>query len=141
MPVPGSAAGPLCHLAMWFRQGCQGRNTQGPAMRTTRPSARRRLVTPLLFCALALCTAPRPSRSAPEPAAPPVLASAPRPAAEAPKHMTVPEGFHVTLFAGEPDVVQPIAFGTDDRGRLWVAECLSYPNWDQTGALTGPDRI
>ena len=35
--------------------------------------------------------------------------------------MTVPEGFTVTLFAGEPDVCQPIAFCLDDRGRLWVA--------------------
>ena len=41
--------------------------------------------------------------------------------------MTVPEGFRVTLFAGEPDVVQPIAFAIDDRGRLWVAEAYSYP--------------
>src|SRR5207248_11500440 len=41
--------------------------------------------------------------------------------------MTVPEGFTVQLFAGEPDVVQPIAFCLDDRGRLWVAEALSYP--------------
>ena len=41
--------------------------------------------------------------------------------------MTVPEGFKVTLFAGEPDVVQPIAQAFDDRGRLWVAEAYSYP--------------
>jgi putative membrane-bound dehydrogenase-like protein len=41
--------------------------------------------------------------------------------------MTVPEGFDVTLFAGEPDVRQPIAFCIDDRGRLWVAEAYSYP--------------
>jgi putative membrane-bound dehydrogenase-like protein len=41
--------------------------------------------------------------------------------------MTVPEGFRVQLFAGEPDVVQPIAFCLDDRGRLWVAEAYSYP--------------
>jgi putative membrane-bound dehydrogenase-like protein len=41
--------------------------------------------------------------------------------------MTVPEGFKVTLFAGEPDVVQPIAFTIDDRGRLWVAEAMVYP--------------
>src|SRR5216684_4259260 len=33
----------------------------------------------------------------------------PFPAAEAAGHMTVPDGFKVTLFAGEPDVVQPIA--------------------------------
>ena len=46
----------------------------------------------------------------------------PFPPAEAARHMTVPAGFHVTLFAGEPDLVQPIAFTFDDRGRLWVAE-------------------
>ncbi len=34
----------------------------------------------------------------------------------------MPEGFKVKLFAGEPDVQQPIAFCFDDRGRLWVAE-------------------
>ncbi|HEY2840290.1 MAG TPA: PVC-type heme-binding CxxCH protein [Pirellulales bacterium] len=48
-------------------------------------------------------------------------------AAEAAKAMTVPEGFHVTLFAGEPDVAQPISQAIDDRGRLWVAEAYSYP--------------
>jgi putative membrane-bound dehydrogenase-like protein len=41
--------------------------------------------------------------------------------------MTVPEGFDVKLFAGEPDVRQPIALCLDDRGRLWVAEAYSYP--------------
>ncbi len=48
----------------------------------------------------------------------------PTAAAEA---MTVPEGFEVTLFVGEPDVHQPIAFTFDDRGRLWVAEAYAYP--------------
>ena len=46
---------------------------------------------------------------------------------EAARAMTVPPGFTVTLFAGEPDVVQPIAMAIDDRGRLWVAEAYSYP--------------
>jgi putative membrane-bound dehydrogenase-like protein len=46
---------------------------------------------------------------------------------EAAKAMTVPEGFKVTAFAGEPDVMQPIAMTIDDRGRLWVAEAYSYP--------------
>jgi putative membrane-bound dehydrogenase-like protein len=41
--------------------------------------------------------------------------------------MIVPEGFDVKLFAGEPDVCQPIALCLDDRGRLWVAEAYSYP--------------
>src|SRR5205085_7432193 len=43
------------------------------------------------------------------------------------KAMTVPEGFKVTLFAGEPDVHQPIAFCFDHRGRLWVVEGYVYP--------------
>src|ERR671934_1932046 len=59
--------------------------------------------------------------------------------AEAPKKFTLPDGFRATLFAGEPDVVQPIAFTFDDRGRLWVVECLSYPNWSKDG--TGRDRV
>ena len=65
--------------------------------------------------------------------------SAPLPPKDAPKHMTLPDGFKVTLFAGEPDVVQPIAFTFDDRGRLWVVECLSYPDWSKDG--TGHDRV
>lgn len=48
----------------------------------------------------------------------------PKKAAEA---MTVPEGFEVKLFAGEPDIHQPIAFCIDDRGRLWVVESNVYP--------------
>src|SRR5947208_13610026 len=56
---------------------------------------------------------------------------APVPPREAPMRMTVPDGFKVTLFAGESDVVQPIAFTFDDRGRLWVVECMSYPKWNK----------
>src|SRR5437762_3877399 len=50
------------------------------------------------------------------------------------------EGFNVTLFAGEPDVCQPISLAFDDRGRLWVAECYSYPRWVKN-APQGKDRI
>jgi putative membrane-bound dehydrogenase-like protein len=53
----------------------------------------------------------------------------PIPAAEATKHFKLPAGFQATLFAGEPDLVQPIAFTFDDRGRLWVVENHSYPGW------------
>ena len=53
--------------------------------------------------------------------------------------MTLPDGFQATLFAGEPDVVQPIAMAFDDRGRLWVVECLSYPKW--TDKPEGADRV
>jgi putative membrane-bound dehydrogenase-like protein len=41
--------------------------------------------------------------------------------------MTVPPGFDVKVFAGEPDVHQPIAMCLDDRGRVWVAEGFCYP--------------
>ncbi len=39
------------------------------------------------------------------------------PPEQAAKEMTLPPGFRATLFAGEPDVKQPIAFATDDRFR------------------------
>ena len=53
---------------------------------------------------------------------------APLPAEEAAASMRVPDGFNVKLFAGEPDIKQPIGFCIDDRGRLWVAEAYNYPN-------------
>ncbi|HIN53381.1 MAG TPA: dehydrogenase, partial [Planctomycetes bacterium] len=45
--------------------------------------------------------------------------------------ITVPKGFNVTLFAGEPDLRRPIAFDFDDRGRLWVVENYAHPIWDK----------
>src|SRR5690348_5647266 len=72
-------------------------------------------------------------------AADPRPADRPIPPADAAKAMTVPKGFHVALFASEPDVVQPIAFSFDTRGRMWVVECLSYPKWRQDGK--GNDRV
>ncbi|MBL9199754.1 MAG: c-type cytochrome [Opitutaceae bacterium] len=50
----------------------------------------------------------------------------PMPAAESAAKVTLPPGFRATLFAGEPDVAQPIAIATDARGRLWVAENYTY---------------
>jgi putative membrane-bound dehydrogenase-like protein len=58
---------------------------------------------------------------------------------EAARAMTVPDGFTVTLAAAEPDVVRPIAFAIDDRGRLWVAEAHTYPRRAPEGQ--GRDRI
>jgi putative membrane-bound dehydrogenase-like protein len=49
------------------------------------------------------------------------------PPEQAPKEMTLPPGFVAKLFAGEPDIRQPIAFALDDRGRVWVAEGYTYP--------------
>ena len=59
--------------------------------------------------------------------------------AEAVKAMQVPPGFKATLAAAEPDVVRPIAFTLDDRGRLWVAEAHTYPLRAPEGK--GTDRI
>jgi putative membrane-bound dehydrogenase-like protein len=53
--------------------------------------------------------------------------------------MKLPEGFSVSLFAAEPDVVQPIAMTIDHKGRLWVVENYSYPVW--LGGPRGKDRI
>lgn len=58
--------------------------------------------------------------------------------AESLARITVPDGFSVTLFAGEPDVRRPIAFDFDDRGRLWVVENYSHPKWTEDNAT---DRI
>ena len=58
---------------------------------------------------------------------------------DAVKAITLPPGFKATLFAGEPDIVQPVAFTFDDRGRLWVAEALNYPQKAPPGK--GQDRI
>ena len=65
-----------------------------------------------------LCVAVLNAAEAPQPLSP----------AEAARTMTVPKGFRVSLFAGEPDVKQPIGFCIDDRGRLWVAEANNYPD-------------
>jgi len=67
----------------------------------------------------------------------------PLPPAEAVKKMTVPPGFRVQLFAGEPQVMQPIAMEFDDRGRLWLVENFSYPTLKQNNGVTNPapDRI
>ena len=46
---------------------------------------------------------------------------------QAAKEMTLPRGFKATLFAGEPDVKQPIAFAIDEPAR----GCLAV---DQSGA-------
>jgi len=61
------------------------------------------------------------------------------PPAEAVASWKLPLNFKATLFAAEPEIVQPMAFTIDDRGRIWVVECLSYPTWTSDGK--GGDRI
>ena len=55
------------------------------------------------------------------------------------KHLQLPTGFQADLIAAEPDLVQPIAFTFDERGRIWVIEGNSYPKPREVGA--GQDRI
>jgi putative membrane-bound dehydrogenase-like protein len=52
-----------------------------------------------------------------------------------------PEGFHVSAFASEPDVQQPIAMAFDPRGRLWVAENYTYAESKVSFATHLQDRI
>ena len=58
---------------------------------------------------------------------------------KAAKAMTLPEGFTITLTAAEPDVVRPISFTLDHRGRIWVVEAHTYPVRQPEGQ--GKDRI
>ena len=58
---------------------------------------------------------------------------------DAVRRMVLPPGFKATLFAGEPDIRQPIAMAIDDWGRLWVAEAYAYPQRRPEGQ--GQDRI
>src|SRR5262249_58823973 len=39
----------------------------------------------------------------------------------------VPAGWEVKLVAAEPDVINPVAFSIDERGRIWVLQCFEYP--------------
>ena len=58
---------------------------------------------------------------------------------EAAKSMTLQKGFSVKLAAAEPEIIRPISFTIDARGRLWVAEAHTYPVRAPEGK--GKDRI
>ena len=61
------------------------------------------------------------------------------PAETVAKFKVAPE-FEVKLFAGEPQVVNPIAFTIDEKGRVWVVECFEYPSRTPKGKAPR-DRI
>jgi putative membrane-bound dehydrogenase-like protein len=52
----------------------------------------------------------------------------------------VPPEFEVKLFAGEPQVTNPVAFTIDEKGRVWVVECFEYPKRTPPGKAPR-DRI
>jgi putative membrane-bound dehydrogenase-like protein len=53
--------------------------------------------------------------------------------------MTTKNGFSVKLAAAEPDIIRPISFTIDARGRLWVVEAHTYPIRAAEGQ--GKDRV
>lgn len=59
---------------------------------------------------------------------------------ESMKLAQVPVGMEISLFASEPDIVNPIFVNWDERGRAFVIETIDYPNNLQAGNL-GHDRI
>ncbi|MCA8948995.1 MAG: ThuA domain-containing protein, partial [Planctomycetes bacterium] len=68
------------------------------------------------------------------------VAQKPLPPRESMKLAQVPPGMTLSLFASEPDIVNPIDLAWDHRGRAFVVETIDYPNNLQAGNL-GHDRI
>ncbi len=60
--------------------------------------------------------------------------------ADSMKFIQVPAEFDLQLFAREPQIIKPITFSFDARGRLWVLEAIDYPNLVLNGQ-PGADRI
>lgn len=58
---------------------------------------------------------------------------------KAAESMSPKKGFTVKLAAAEPEIIRPISFTLDSRGRLWVVEAHTYPVRAPEGQ--GKDRI
>jgi putative membrane-bound dehydrogenase-like protein len=56
------------------------------------------------------------------------------------KHVVTPVDFEVKLFAADPHIKKPVCMNWDERGRLWIAETVDYPNERQPKGM-GHDRI
>lgn len=52
-----------------------------------------------------------------------------------------PADFEISLFASEPDIINPIAMAWDERGRLWIVESVDYPNTFKETDGEANDRI
>jgi uncharacterized protein len=61
-------------------------------------------------------------------------------AQESMRFIQTPAEFSLDLFASEPDIVKPISFSFDERGRMWLLETIDYPN-DVRKGQPGNDRI
>jgi len=60
--------------------------------------------------------------------------------AESMKHLVTFPEFQTSLFASEPEIIKPLWLAFDERGRLWVAESVDYPNNMQPEG-EGHDRL
>ena len=65
----------------------------------------------------------------------------PLPANDAAAGMTVSQGLHVSVFASEPQIRNPIASTWDHKGRLWVAENFTYAEHPKRIETKLQDRI
>ncbi|MCB0852399.1 MAG: ThuA domain-containing protein, partial [Bacteroidetes bacterium] len=59
---------------------------------------------------------------------------------ESEKFIQVHPDFELKVFASEPDIINPIAMAWDEKGRLWIAETIDYPN-EVKENQQGDDRI
>ena len=62
-------------------------------------------------------------------------------AADSMAHTQAPVGYTLELFASEPQIINPICLAWDERGRLWVAETIDYPNTVRPNHANGKDSI
>ena len=67
-------------------------------------------------------------------------AQKPLPPEDSMKMAQVPVGFELSLFASEPDIVNPIYVNWDHKGRAYVIQTTDYPNNLHSGNL-GNDKI
>lgn len=72
---------------------------------------------------------------------PPPMFQAPLTPEQSIEMTQVPVGFEMKLFAAEPDIHKPIHIDWDERGRLWVAETVDYPNMVRENKAEGRDMI
>ncbi len=72
---------------------------------------------------------------------PPPQLQAPLTPEESMKLIQVPVGFELQLFASEPDIHKPIHMDWDEKGRLWIAETVDYPNMVRENKAEGRDKI
>ena len=64
----------------------------------------------------------------------------PLPPAKSAERIVLRQGFQADLWAADPQILKPISMAFDERGRLWIAETVDYPNELQK-AGEGRDRI